>query len=360
MVDRGLCGEPLETPRAAVVAHTEIPITNNPAYYSAAAVMKRKRSSAIPKSRDGRSKSPGSLPRKQSSYHSQNFDALAQTTWKKNIKSLSPSRGTKSVVRSLSAETSERRPPAYDKNRKRSPTVSPPVAMRMTPSNTHKGSVPKAIKDAKKAGVSIPVSASATPPTIKDLRAPKRSVPVVSPAAHTLKSETRQPSPWRLLNNTNNVEKPSEPELIVGSVKDSSTPASKPSPLPVLNGTQEIREIHNMHDMIEEKDKPVRTTSAEQPPPVQPDELKVSSEPPLVKAPLKGVPKLSLGRVIEKKQTDPSFTYEKFLTQLTGEEDIRAAPVIEIPVLKKTVDEPANGTHETNNLNPKVTDGMFC
>ena len=37
------------------------------------------------------------------------------------------------------------------------------------------------------------------------------------------------------------------------------------------------------------------------------------------------LPKLSLQTVMDKKKTDASFTYESFLTQVTGEEDIRAA-----------------------------------
>eukprot|EP01063_Lacrimia_lanifica_P000234 TRINITY_DN1010_c0_g2_i1.p1 TRINITY_DN1010_c0_g2~~TRINITY_DN1010_c0_g2_i1.p1 ORF type:complete len:620 (+),score=202.42 TRINITY_DN1010_c0_g2_i1:67-1926(+) len=46
---------------------------------------------------------------------------------------------------------------------------------------------------------------------------------------------------------------------------------------------------------------------------------------------LSKIPKLSLGGVIEKKGTDPSFTYEKFLTLTTGEQDVRACPVVSIP-----------------------------
>ena len=43
------------------------------------------------------------------------------------------------------------------------------------------------------------------------------------------------------------------------------------------------------------------------------------------------LPKLSLGTVLEKKRTDPTFTYENFLTLTTGETDIKAEHEVIVP-----------------------------
>ncbi|KAJ9461499.1 hypothetical protein DIPPA_28474 [Diplonema papillatum] len=109
---------------------------------------------------------------------------------------------------------------------------------------------------------------------------------------------------------------------IISAQKKKADEKRKQSPAPPCSLTPTAQPLPTSVDLLSRGNG--ESTSSPSPP---------ASEPPQ-RLPSKAskIPKLSLGNVMEKKKSDPTFTYESYLTLVTGETDISAAHDIPFPL----------------------------